>query len=135
MVVMVGVLPNANIPPATAQSGSPVASYHTAAGRQQRQCRQPSVLRRLPAGPCSEGGRALMPGLSRSSEGSRRKDESREASCTTTHHQPARYRGLIQFSRTWNKHTMPKPTQHPGLKYFHTSNETVFNISPCGFLK
>ena len=134
MVVMVGVLPNANIPPATAQSGSPVASYHTAAGRQQRQCRQPSVLRR-PAGPCSEGGRALMPGLSRSSEGSRRKDESREASCTTTHHQPARYRGLIQFSRTWNKHTMHKPTQHPGLKYFHTSNETVFDVSPCGFLK
>ena len=131
---MVGVLPNANIPPATAQSGSPVASYHTAAGRQQRQCRQPSVLRR-PAGPCSEGGRALMPGLSRSSEGSRRKDESREASCTTTHHQPARYRGLIQFSRTWNKPTRDKPTQHPRLKYFHTSNETVFDVSPCGFLK
>ena len=128
------LLPNANIPPATAQSGSPVASYHTAAGRQQEEAVQaaecPSQASRG-----SEGGRALMPGLSRSSEGSRRKDESREASCTTTHHQPARYRGLIQFHRTWNKHTMHKTTQHPGLKYFHTSNETVFDVSPCGFLK
>ena len=55
----------------TAQSGSTVASYHTgssSAGQAGRQCRQPSVLRRAPAG--------AQRGLSAASRAPPRKDES-----------------------------------------------------------
>ena len=52
----------------TAQSGSTVASYHTGSGQAGRQCRQPSVLRRAPAG--------AQRGLSAASRAPPRKDES-----------------------------------------------------------
>ena len=137
------LLPNANIPPATAQSGSTLASYHTG-GQAARQCRQPRVsFAGQPGLRQGSHGRAEQGGLR---EGSRRKDESRESSCTTAHQQAARpisrsdtiFQDLgltyLKDDLKTNKlqllkiycATIFQPAQHPGLRYFHSSNEAVF---------
>ena len=100
-VVVVVELPNANIPPASAQSGSTVASYHTG-GQPARQCSQPRVSfagqPRLREG---SHARAEQEGWGRALGG-----KTREASCTTAHQQPARCRGLITYSRIWVLHML-----------------------------
>ena len=97
------------------------------------------------AGLSREGshGRAEQGGLR---EGSRRKDESRESSCTTAHQQAAcpismadtifQDLGLTYLKDDLKTNklqllkiycaTIFQPAQHPGLRYFHSSNEAVF---------
>ena len=101
--VVVVVLPNANIPPATAQSGSTVASYHTGAGRQE-QAVQAAECPSQAASRGSAGGRALVAGgLSRRAGGlseERRTRAARSLAPPVVHHAPAAACSILRRADT-----------------------------------
>ena len=106
VVVRVALLPNANIPPATAQSGSTVASYHTGAGRQE-QAVQAAECPSQAASRGSAGGRALVAGgLSRRSRRAgglseeRRTRAARSLAPPVVHHAPAAACSILRRADT-----------------------------------
>ena len=107
VVVVRVVLPNANIPPATAQSGSTVASYHTGAGSRQEQAVQAAKCPSQAASRGSAGGRALVAGgLSRRSRRAgglseeRRTRAARSLAPPVVHHAPAAACSILRRADT-----------------------------------